>query len=81
MVLRVARNRRAEAEDGKMAEYAVKIRASNGKTWSFLSGTGKSSRLRVFAIRYPSKERADYIAASVLEANPDRQVKVVKLTA
>lgn len=60
-----------------MSAFAIKVRT--GKVWSFLASAGRTSRLRVHALRFKERAAADTHATALGRDNPGVQCKVVEL--
>jgi len=60
-------------------EYAVKLKAANGKTWWYSGTGGRTNRHRAMALAYHDKERAECSAAELQATNPGSRASVVKL--
>lgn len=62
--------------------FAIKVKEDKpgAKAWRFLAGQGNTTRLRVHASRYDSREKADQSRDMLSADNPGLLFKVVTLT-
>lgn len=58
------------------ASWMVKFREEGDKTFSFLGSNGTSTRLRVHAIRFPTKEAAQSFIDENSGLNPGLEFRV-----
>lgn len=58
-------------------EYMIKVRKRGTKAYWFLSSNGGMNRLRIHAVRYSDKARADTELALLEAGNPEYEGKVV----
>ncbi len=62
--------------------FAIKVRRNRARAWRFLASvSGDTNRLKVHALRHPSREDAQVIVDLSAQANPGTEWKVVPLEA